>query len=75
MKMLRFASSVVIGATLATGADALDVDPQIPPYKPAQLGSAKIKSVGSDTMGDLMRSWAAQFTKLNPAVMSISVEN
>src|SRR5271168_118071 len=68
MKTLSLASSVLIGVTLVTGADALDVDPQIPAYKPVQIGSAEIKSVGSDTMGDLMRNWAAQFTKLNPAV-------
>jgi phosphate transport system substrate-binding protein len=68
MKTLSLASSVLIGVTLVTRALALDVDPQLPAYKPVQLGSAEIKSVGSDTMGDLMRNWAAQFTKLNPAV-------
>ena len=66
MKTLSLASSVLIGVTLVTGARALDVDPQLPAYKPVQLGSAEIKSVGSDTMGDLMRNWADQFTKLNP---------
>jgi len=74
MKTLSFASSVLIGVTLVTRALALDVDPQLPAYKPAQLGSAEIKSVGSDTMGDLMRNWSAQFTKLNPAV-KIEVES
>ena len=66
MKTLSLASSVLIGVTLVTGADALDVDPQIPAYKPVPIGSAEIKSVGSDTLGDLMRNWADQFTKLNP---------
>ena len=74
MKTLSLASSVLIGVILATRALALDVDPQLPAYKPVQLGSAEIKSVGSDTMGDLMRNWAAQFTKLNPAV-KIEVES
>jgi phosphate transport system substrate-binding protein len=32
------------------------------------VGAAQIKSVGSDTLGDLMRGWAAEFTKLNPNV-------
>ena len=36
MKTLSFASSVLIGVTLVTGAYALDVDPQIPAYKPVQ---------------------------------------
>ena len=67
MKTLSLASSVFIGVTLVTRALALDVDSQLPAYKPVQLGSAEIKSVGSDTMGDLMRNWAAQFTKLNPS--------
>jgi phosphate transport system substrate-binding protein len=73
MKTLSLASTVLIGVTLVTRALALDVDPQLPAYMPVQLGSAEIKSVGSDTMGDLMRNWAAQFTKLNPAV-KIEVE-
>jgi phosphate transport system substrate-binding protein len=74
MKTLGFASFVLIGVTLVTRALALDVDPQLPAYKPAQLGSAEIKSVGSDTMGDLMRTWADAFSKLNPSV-KIDVES
>jgi len=74
MKTLSLASSVLIAMTLVTRALALDVDPQLPAYKPVQLGRTEIKSVGSDTMGDLMRNWAAQFTKLNPAV-KIEVES
>ena len=34
MKTLSFASSVLIGVTLVTRALALDVDPQLPAYKP-----------------------------------------
>ena len=34
MKTLNFASSVLIGVTLVTRALALDVDPQLPAYKP-----------------------------------------
>ena len=68
MKAANFASSVVIGMTLATGAHALDVDPQLPAYKPVPAGSAQIRSVGSDTLGDLMRRWADEFTKSNPNV-------
>jgi phosphate transport system substrate-binding protein len=67
MKELTIVSSLIIGL-LSTGAGALDVDPQLPPYKPAPVGSAQIKSVGSDTLGDLMRSWAQEFTKQNPNV-------
>ena len=74
MKTLNIASSILIGVTLVTRAHALDVDPQIPAYKPVSVGSAEIKSVGSDTLGDLMRNWADQFSKLNPNV-KIEVES
>jgi phosphate transport system substrate-binding protein len=74
MKILSLASSVLIGMTLVTGAHALDVDPQIPAYKRVPVGAAQITSVGSDTLGDLMRNWADEFTKLNPNV-KIQVES
>ena len=74
MKTLSLASSVLIGVTLVTGARALDLDRQLPAYKPVPIDSAEIKSVGSDTLGDLMRNWADQFTKLNPNV-KIEVES
>ncbi len=68
MKPIGLAACLVIGLTLSTTARALDVDPQLPAYQPVPVGSAVIKSVGSDTMGDLMRNWANEFTKLNPDV-------
>ena len=74
MKTLSFASSILIGVTLVTRAHALDVDPQFPAYKPVSVGSAQIKSVGSDTLGELMRNWADDFSKLNPN-MKIDVES
>jgi phosphate transport system substrate-binding protein len=74
MKLLTIASSILLSVTLTTGAGALDVDPQFPPYKPVPLDSAQIKSVGSDTLGDLMRNWADDFSKLNPNV-KIDVES
>jgi phosphate transport system substrate-binding protein len=74
MKPLNIASSILIGVTLVTRAHALDVDPQIPAYKPVQVGSAEIKSVGSDTLGELMRTWADDFSKLNSNV-KIDVES
>jgi phosphate transport system substrate-binding protein len=74
MKRLTIASAMLIGVALTTGAAALDVDPHFPPYKPVSLDSAQIKSVGSDTLGDLMRNWANGFSKLNPNV-KIDVES
>jgi phosphate transport system substrate-binding protein len=74
MKTLALVSSVLIGITLATGAHSLDLDPHLPAYQPVATDSAQIKSVGSDTLGDLMRSWADEFAKLNPNV-KIEVES
>ena len=74
MKLLTITSSMLIGVALTTGAAALDVDPHFPPYKPVPLDSVQIKSVGSDTLGDLMRNWAGDFSKLNPNV-KIDVES
>ena len=74
MKLLTIALSMLLSAALSTGAGALDVDPHFPLYEPVALDGAQIKSVGSDTLGDLMRSWADAFSKLNPNV-KIEVES
>jgi len=68
MKTSTLALSVLVGVTLGTGARAVDLDPQLPPYAPAPVSAALIKSVGSDTMGELMKNWAGGFSKLNPNV-------
>ncbi len=60
--------ALLLTAGLIFSAHAVDVDPQLPPYAPTPVGAAVIKSVGSDTMGDLMRNWASAFSKLNPDV-------
>ena len=74
MKLLTIASSMLLSVALTTGAGALEVDPHFPPYKPVPLDSAQMKSVGSDTLGDLMRNWAREFSKLSPNV-KIDVES
>lgn len=55
-------------AGLIGSARALEVDPQLPAYAPAPVGAAVIRSVGSDTMGELMRKWASAFSRLAPEV-------
>ena len=75
MKILSLTASVLIGvAALVTRAHAVDLDPHLPAYQPGATDSGQIKSVGSDTLGDLMRTWASEFTKLNPNV-KIEVES
>lgn len=64
-----------LGATLTLGLlasfvlpQAVVVDPKIPAYTPVQGVSGSIKSVGSDTMNNLMTFWSEGFKKLYPAV-------
>jgi phosphate transport system substrate-binding protein len=47
------------------------VDPKLPSYKPAPGVSGTIKSVGSDTMNNLMTLWAEAFNK---HYLSVKVE-
>jgi phosphate transport system substrate-binding protein len=48
------ASSVALGGTV-------QVDPAIPPYTPVSGVSGNVKSIGSDTMNNLMTLWAEGF--------------
>jgi phosphate transport system substrate-binding protein len=66
VKLLGLAAALATGVAMVTSAMALD--PALPPYKASPVGDAAIKSVGSDTLGDLMRIWADEFAKLNPNV-------
>jgi phosphate transport system substrate-binding protein len=47
---------------------AVKVDPAIPDYKPTKGVSGNLKSVGSDTMNNLMTLWAEGFNKFYPGV-------
>jgi len=40
MKTIGLASCFAIGLALSTAAQALDVDPKLPPYQPVPVGSA-----------------------------------
>lgn len=44
------------------------VDPELPSYKPVSGVSGTIKSIGSDTMNNLMARWAEGFQKFYPDV-------
>lgn len=48
---------------------AAQVDPNLPDYKPVEGISGSIKSVGSDTMNNLMALWTEEFRKMYPAVL------
>ncbi len=52
----------------ASSNSVVKVDPALPKYEPAQGVSGNIKSIGSDTMNNLMALWAGGFRKFYPAV-------
>lgn len=46
----------------------VELDPKLPEYKPVQGISGNLKSVGSDTMNNLMALWSEGFLKFYPSV-------
>ena len=61
---------LVIGLLIAGGAigGAVEVDPDLPVYQKVSGVSGSIKSIGSDTMNNLMTLWAEGFIELYPNV-------
>ncbi|MCA9287079.1 MAG: PstS family phosphate ABC transporter substrate-binding protein [Phycisphaerales bacterium] len=58
----------------ATGGEtAVTVDPDLPTYVAAGAVSGSLKSVGSDTMNNLMAAWGSSFGEFYPAA-TIAVE-
>ncbi|MFZ5587863.1 MAG: PstS family phosphate ABC transporter substrate-binding protein [Thermodesulfobacteriota bacterium] len=53
---------------LAAAAWAVEVDPNLPNYKPASGVSGNLKSIGSDTLNNLMTLWAEGFRSFYPSV-------
>jgi phosphate transport system substrate-binding protein len=58
---------LLVGYTLAQET-SVKVDPAIPEYKPTKGISGNLKSVGSDTMNNLMTLWAEGFNKFYPGI-------
>jgi len=52
---------------LATG-QSVQVDPNLPTYRPTAGVSGSVKSIGSDTLNNLMTLWAEQFRAFYPNV-------
>ena len=64
-----FAGALALAGTLAaTGALALDVDPALKDYKKSAGVEGSLKSVGSDTLNNVMALWAEGFAKEYPSV-------
>ena len=65
----KFAGALALaGSFAAFGAYALDVDPALPDYKKQSGVEGSLKSVGSDTLNNLMALWAESFAKEYPSV-------
>lgn len=70
----RAASGLVAAGVLLSSASAqVEVDEALPKYRPTTGVSGAIKSVGSDTMNNMMALWGEAFRGLYPSVQ-IEVE-
>jgi len=63
-----FAVAALALAPAMVPAQGVQVDPALPDYKPAPGVTGSIKSVGSDTMNNLMTLWSEGFLKFYPSV-------
>jgi phosphate transport system substrate-binding protein len=59
---------MLIAATVLCARAQVKVDPALPDYKAVQGVSGTIKSIGSDTMNNMMALWAEGFKKMYPNV-------
>jgi phosphate transport system substrate-binding protein len=65
----RWVATLTIGLCVSVTAQAqVKVDTKIPDYKPVGGVSGNMKSIGSDTMNNLMTLWAEGFHKFYPNV-------
>ena len=73
--MLKILILGVVFASLlvATTGFAVDIDPTLPSYKPVSGISGNLKSIGSDTLNNLMTFWSEGFRAKYPGV-KIAVE-
>ncbi|MBX3402088.1 MAG: phosphate ABC transporter substrate-binding protein PstS family protein [Phycisphaeraceae bacterium] len=63
-----FAACAAVGTMIAGAAAQVQVDSALPTYTTAQGVSGSIKSIGSDTLNNLMTYWAEDFKKAYPNV-------
>ncbi|HEX6985529.1 MAG TPA: phosphate ABC transporter substrate-binding protein, partial [Planctomycetaceae bacterium] len=62
------AVAAVCGLSAATAPAQVKVDPKLPDYKPVPGVSGTLKSIGSDSMNNLMAYWGEGFRKYYPGV-------
>jgi phosphate transport system substrate-binding protein len=66
--MLRSLPAMLLLSASLSAAQGVQVDPNLPVYKPVQGVSGSIKSEGSDTMNNLMTLWGEGFARFYPNV-------
>lgn len=66
--MMKHLLAAGMGIALAAPAMALEVDPALTDYKPVSGISGNLKSIGSDTLNNLMTLWAEGFQAQYPNV-------
>ena len=68
--MRKFGAIAALFATVALAplANAEDIDSRYQPYVPGSGVSGSLKSIGSDSLNNLMTLWAEDFRKLYPSV-------
>lgn len=60
--------AISVGLTMSASSLAVEIDPALPDYKPVSGISGSIKSIGSDTLNNLMTLWAEGFLSQYPNV-------
>ena len=65
---MRKFTAFLAGVLATASAAVAQVDSQLPEYSPAQGVFGSLKSVGSDTLNNLMTLWTQEFTKFYPSV-------
>jgi len=70
MRNLIGGLSVMVLATVGLAQGGTTVDSALPKYKAVEGVSGSIKSIGSDTMNNVMTHWQEEFKKLYPSVQT-----
>lgn len=68
ISQMRTLTALIAGVLLSASAAVGQVDPDLPEYTPTQGVFGTLKSVGSDTLNNLMTLWTQEFTKFYPSV-------
>ena len=63
---------MTLAMSQASAAQSVEVDPALPAYEALETVSGTIKSIGSDTMNNLMALWGEGFRAAHPRSRSRS---